>query len=125
MRRIERAASVFKQNGGTVEACVAMDMLREPRFDVGKVGTRQSLREIAEVLFHRRKHLRTVCAAERVGGEIAEAAARPMRILQAALRFCNLSQNQRVFPRAALRYFRRGFLPRGQQGNAFSDPNGG
>ena len=86
MLRVERSAGIFKQNGRLIEACVAVDMLCEPCLDIGEVGTGKSLAKVAEVLFHGGEHLRAVSATERVGGEIAEAAARPVGILQTALR---------------------------------------
>ena len=82
---VEFTTGIFQQNGGLIQACVAVDMLREPRLDICEISARETFGQIAEILFHRREHLRAVRASERVGGEIAEAAARPMCILQTAL----------------------------------------
>ena len=75
IRGIEFAASVFKENGRLIEASVAVDMLCEPCFHVGKIAEENFFFHVRNIFFHEMQHLRAVCAAERIGGEISEAAA--------------------------------------------------
>jgi len=81
---IEFTAGIFEKDGGLIAACVAVDMLAEPCLDVAEIRVFQSLAQVAEIVLHAHEHLCAVCASERIGGEISEASARPVRILQTA-----------------------------------------
>mgnify|MGYP003309277851 CR=1 FL=1 len=56
IRGVEFAASVLKENGWLVEACVAMDMLGKPCLDIGEVGLGEAFVEITEILLHDGEH---------------------------------------------------------------------
>ena len=72
---IEFTAGIFKENGRLIEAGVAVDMLCEPCFHVGKIAEKDFFFHVRNIFLHEMHHLRAVSTAECIGGEITEAAA--------------------------------------------------
>ena len=84
-RRVELFAKrLLQERAGLFEAAVLPDVLAVPRVDGREIAGLEALVHI-DRLSHLAKQLRAVGAAERVGREVADAAARPMAVLQHAV----------------------------------------
>lgn len=80
-RRVELFAKrLLQERVGLFEAAVLPDVLAVSRIDGRKIAGLEALVHI-DRLFHLAKQLCAVGAAERVGREVADAAARPMAVL--------------------------------------------
>lgn len=64
---------------------MAVNVGLQPALDLAQIAQGDVLPQVGQFLFHAQQHLRAVGAAKGVGGEIADAAAGPVGILQAAL----------------------------------------
>ena len=82
-RGIKDAAGVFHDLGGLQQRAVLMYLFPQPCGD-GRQITLAHAAPNVHILLHVPQHLGAVSAAQGVRGEIAEGAARPVAVLQAA-----------------------------------------